>query len=66
MTTLAYPYGLFNELSVKIAAELGYCCACTVMPGYNDGDTDPMRLRRINASQLSGKELAFRILGAAS
>jgi len=66
VTTLAYPYGLFNELSVKIAAELGYRCACTVMPGYNDGDTDPMRLRRINASQLSGKELAFRILGAAS
>jgi peptidoglycan/xylan/chitin deacetylase (PgdA/CDA1 family) len=69
VTTLAYPYGRhedFNEISVTVAAELGHRLACTVIPGYNDGDTDPMRLRRINASQLSGKELAFRILGAAS
>jgi len=68
VTTLAYPYGRpedLNEISVKIATELGHRCACTAIPGYNDGDTDPMRLRRIDVSRLSGQELAIRFLGAA-
>jgi peptidoglycan/xylan/chitin deacetylase (PgdA/CDA1 family) len=67
VTTLAYPYGRpedFNEISVKIAAELGHHCACTAIQGSNDGDTDPMRLRRIDVSRLSGQELAVRLLGA--
>jgi len=65
VTTLAYPYGVFNDISVKVAAELGHRCACTVIQGSNDGDTDPMRLRRIDVSRLSGQELAIRLLGAA-
>jgi hypothetical protein len=69
VTTLAYPYGPpqdFNEISVKIAAELEYRCACTTIRGYNDGDTDPMRLRRINVTRLSGQELACRLLSTTS
>ena len=64
--TLAYPYGLFNDISVKVAAELGHGCACTVIPGYNDGDTDPMRLCRIDVTRLPGQELTIRLLGATS
>jgi hypothetical protein len=62
---LGVPYGQFqdfNERSVKIAAELGHRCACTTIRGYNDGDTDPMRLRRINPMRLSGEELASPLL----
>jgi peptidoglycan/xylan/chitin deacetylase (PgdA/CDA1 family) len=66
VTTLAYPYGVFNEISVKIAGELGHRCACTIIQGTNDGDTDPMRLRRIGVTRLSGQELTIRLFGAAS
>ena len=65
VTTLAYPYGgplHFNETTCRVARELGHRCACTVMRGYNDAATDPMRLRRLNATQLSGRELAFYLL----
>ena len=69
VTTLAYPYGRpedFNDISVKIAGELGHRCACTVIQGSNGGDTDPMRLRRIGVTRLSGQELTIRLFGAAS
>ena len=65
ITTLAYPYGEpqdYNETSVRVSRELGFCCACTAVPGYNDASTDPLLLHRINPTWDRGRELVYRLL----
>ncbi|HZD05706.1 MAG TPA: polysaccharide deacetylase family protein [Longimicrobiales bacterium] len=47
--TLAYPYGLCNEVVARIAREEGSALAFTCQDGLNEsGRTDPFWLRRTN------------------
>ena len=43
----AYPYGLFDERHVKAVEQAGYEVACSTRSGFNNPDTDPFRLRRL-------------------
>ncbi len=44
-----YPYGDYNEQTLKILAGLGVRAAFTVTCGINDAETHPLELRRIGA-----------------
>ena len=65
VTTIAYPYGAGNDFdadSARITAELGHSSACTAIRGFNEADTDPMRLHRVHAAPYSAQELSFYLL----
>ncbi len=47
ITSFAYPYGFFNEDTVRLTAECGYKTACTARAGWHKSDQDPMTLRRV-------------------
>lgn len=47
ITTFCYPYGSYDDLSVRLAREAGYTHATTCEKGLNDGTEDPLRLKRI-------------------
>jgi glycosyltransferase involved in cell wall biosynthesis/peptidoglycan/xylan/chitin deacetylase (PgdA/CDA1 family) len=62
--TLAYPYGLHDDLVRRVAREEGCALAFTVEDGLNvPGRTDPMALRRTNISlRTSPPIFALRML----
>lgn len=43
----AYPFGRLAEPAVAAVREAGYLSACTVEPGRNDKQVDPLLLRRV-------------------
>ena len=45
--TFCYPYGSYDENSLKLARAAGYRFAVTCDKGLNDGTEDPLRLKRI-------------------
>lgn len=49
--SLAYPNGDFDDATVEAARRAGYRYAVTTIPGVNDAQTDPLRLRRVFISQ---------------
>ena len=48
--SVAYPYGDFNEDSIKAVKEAGYSFAFTTNLGYSDREDDPFKLDRIYVS----------------
>lgn len=48
VTSFAYPYGLFDDVTVTAVREAGYQAACTTRPGWALRDGDPLRIRRIS------------------
>jgi peptidoglycan/xylan/chitin deacetylase (PgdA/CDA1 family) len=42
-----YPFGDFSPATMKIVAELGYCCGLTTVPGLNSPGQDAHSLRRV-------------------
>lgn len=47
--SLAYPFGIYNERAVKLAAEGGIRYGFTILPKMATRDADRMRIPRINA-----------------
>jgi peptidoglycan/xylan/chitin deacetylase (PgdA/CDA1 family) len=45
----AYPYGDLCGETVELVREAGYALACTIRPGFNRSDVDPLLLRRVEA-----------------
>lgn len=45
-TTLAYPYGVYDNKIVEETQKLNYQLAFTVNPGPNDGTVPPLKLKR--------------------
>ncbi len=45
--SFAYPYGLYNDSSLKYVQQAGYQFACTVRPGWFNNEKNPLLLRRI-------------------
>ncbi|BCG64117.1 MAG: O-antigen biosynthesis protein [Methyloprofundus sp.] len=43
----AYPYGLLDDTAREMTAKAGYSTACSTRSGFNNLDTDPLILRRI-------------------
>lgn len=51
ISAIAYPNGNFNNDVIEAAQKTGYSYAVTTIEGHNTNHSDPMRLRRINASE---------------
>ena len=47
--SVAYPYGLWNDNTLKAVREAGYACAVTIENGFNGIADDPFRLSRTMA-----------------
>lgn len=47
VSSLAYPYGSFDDQTVEIARDAGFACACAASPGYIDRTSDWFRLPRV-------------------
>lgn len=47
MDTFCYPYGGYNETTLKLVAEAGYKLATTCDKGHNTLETPPFKLNRI-------------------
>ena len=43
----AYPYGLYNSTARNTVEQAGYLSACSTRSGFNNNETDPYELRRI-------------------
>jgi peptidoglycan/xylan/chitin deacetylase (PgdA/CDA1 family) len=43
----AYPYGLYNDTVRTLVKQTGYLSACSTRSGFNNEETDPYELRRI-------------------
>jgi len=60
-TVFAYPYGNYNDMTVRIVQESGMAAACTVEEGTVSAESDPYRLprnsvdRSTNMAQFRGK-----------
>lgn len=50
----AYPYGQYNESTLKILQELDIKIALTTQSGLNTGREDPLRLKRVSADGNDG------------
>lgn len=48
ITSLAYPYGLYDDRVVEATRAAGYCAAGTTRSGWAMRDDDPMRIRRLS------------------
>ena len=48
VTSLAYPYGVYDERVVETARAAGYLAACTTRSGWAMRDQDPLRIRRLS------------------
>ncbi len=56
LPVFCYPYGDYNQETLKILAELGVRAACTGVCGINDAKTHPLELRRIG---VDGRDSLF-------
>jgi peptidoglycan/xylan/chitin deacetylase (PgdA/CDA1 family) len=45
--SFAYPYGLFTDVTRNFVEDCGYSIACSTRSGFNNSETDPFLLRRI-------------------
>lgn len=43
----AYPYGLFGTKIIKVVEDSGFTLACSTLSGFNNAQTNPLSLRRI-------------------
>jgi peptidoglycan/xylan/chitin deacetylase (PgdA/CDA1 family)/glycosyltransferase involved in cell wall biosynthesis len=59
--SLAYPYGACDLETTQIAEEAGFAVACSVEPEGVTGDSDPLRLPRIEIRGEDVNDLVFRI-----
>jgi peptidoglycan/xylan/chitin deacetylase (PgdA/CDA1 family) len=60
----SYPYGKsdsFDDRTVHVLREMSYDCAFTTVPGFNNRQSDPFGLRRIDP-----KEVAVAVAGCTS
>lgn len=57
--TFAYPYGELSEETRDIVQEAGHSIACSVRPGFNRPNDDPLLLRRI---EVDGTDPAWKVL----
>ena len=65
--TFCYPDGAHNDAVIASIRETNYACAVTLIPGLNDINTDPYRLRRFNVHEgaaASPAELCFTLMRA--
>ncbi|MGH7204654.1 MAG: polysaccharide deacetylase family protein [Nitrospiraceae bacterium] len=51
ITTLAYPYGAFDQRVKQLARKCGYTQAYTTAPGRRFPDNDPLALKRVYVSE---------------
>lgn len=51
ITTLAYPYGAFDQRVKQLARKCGYTLAYTTAPGREFLDNDPLGLKRVYVSE---------------
>ena len=64
VNTLSYPHGLFNQDTISIAKELGYFSAASSIKGFNNINTHPFKMRRIEVIASDKlKELSKKIKG---
>lgn len=62
ISLFSYPYGCFDDDLAMLAAGEGYALACTTISGYNDRDTDPFKLKRVEiASSDTGDSFMEKI-----
>ena len=47
VSLFAYPYGLYSEESIRILKQCGFQLSCSTRSGFNNRETDPFLLRRI-------------------
>ena len=47
----SYPAGDFDDATIEYVKQFGYLSAVSIMPGLNDFDTDPYKLRRIGVRE---------------
>lgn len=62
--SFAYPYGLYDDSSLKYVRQAGYQFACTVRPGWFNNEKNPLLLRRIcinldDSISIFARKLAF-------
>jgi peptidoglycan/xylan/chitin deacetylase (PgdA/CDA1 family) len=48
VTSLAYPYGVYDERVVAAARAAGYQTACTTRTGWAQAGNDPLQIRRLS------------------
>ena len=64
INTLSYPNGDYTTRDTAALERAGYTCGITVDPGYNTGETDLFRLRRIGVDdKASPAELIVKASG---
>ena len=57
INALAYPNGEYTSREVQFAQQAGYRCAVTISHGFNNGNTDLYRLRRLSVGDSDSIEL---------
>jgi len=64
VNTLSYPHGSFDQDTISIARELGYVSAASSIKGFNNINTHPFKMRRIEViASDTLKELSKKIKG---
>jgi len=64
VNTLSYPHGSFDQDTISIAKELGYVSAASSIKGFNNINTHPFKMRRIEVIASDKlKELSKKIKG---
>jgi peptidoglycan/xylan/chitin deacetylase (PgdA/CDA1 family) len=59
--TFAYPFGDFDDATIRFVRNAGFRCACTTYRGRVSMQTDPMRLPRLVMGNWAGDDLARRL-----
>jgi peptidoglycan/xylan/chitin deacetylase (PgdA/CDA1 family) len=57
--TFAYPYGDLSDETREVVGQAGHSIACSIRPGFNRPDDDPLLLRRI---EIQGTDPAWKVL----
>ena len=57
----AYPYGRYNEATIRILRSAGFACACTTNAGLVDKYSDRFQLPRLTVGDWGGEEFARRL-----
>jgi hypothetical protein len=66
VTSFAYPYGAWDEISESAVREAGYQTACTTRTGWALREGDPLRIRRLTVFNRDSTSLLARKLTFAS
>jgi peptidoglycan/xylan/chitin deacetylase (PgdA/CDA1 family) len=56
LISFAYPYGLYNESVLNAVSQAGYKIACSTRSGFNNNNTSPFLLRRL---EIKGTDSLF-------